>query len=894
MIGKFKIVFIVILFFTTGFSLSAQQATLQGIIRDTLQNPVSFANLIATPTDGQITFAISGEDGKYQLKLNQGISYRLEITHLGHSKTTDTIRLFEDTVKNYTLSTSAETLGEVLIKTEMAVIVQEDTITYRVDNFRTGKERKLRELLKNLPGMEVDRAGNVRVNGKKVTKLLVEGETFFTGDTKLGVNNIPADAVEEVVAIDDYNEVPFLKNLADSDELALNIKLKEGKKKFVFGEIEAGGGIEERYLFHPTLFYYSPKTAVNLIGDFNNIGKKSFTLKDYIDFEGGFSSFLDDPGAYFDLYNSDFARFLSQEDFTFNKNEFGAFSLSQEVSSSVRMTGYSINSIGKTETKTTQQIDYLTGENLSESRISTTDNDLFFSLNKLELDYEPNYQTDLAYDALVKISNGSSLGFIGSKTLMDSTATNTDFRPENVEITQNLEFNKQFSSKHTSTFNLNYTYQKSEDDKEWLFNQPVFSDIMPFVVDGDEYNLLQKTNAETNSANLRLKHYWVLNNFNHIYPIIGFRFHHQTYTTFDYQRLQNGSINNFQGNGFNNDLCLGLIDSYFGFEYKRKLGDLILKPGLVYHYFMWDVSQFSEETTNQSKALFLPKLSVEYEISPGEKFDFDYNFRTGFADVDQYANRLRLVSFNQLYQGNENLENRLYHQFSLRYYKFNLFEGTFINAGINYTNRIKSIQNTTSIEGIDRISTPIYSDLPQNSYSINGSYAKQLGKLKLTIRGNLSLSDYSRVINGETIDYSSENYSYTFKAETNFKKWPNIEIGLNQHFSNFGSKNHDTQFMRLDPYLFLEYGFLKDFILKADYVFNYYENKETGQINRFQIGNASLFYGKEDSLWGFEISVRNLFDIRYKNENSFDGFLVVDRNLYIQPRTILFKINYKL
>ena len=121
-------------------------------------------------------------------------------------------------------------LEEVLIEQKMAVVVKEDTIVYRTDQFKTGDERKLKDILEKLPGVEVDREGNVKVKGKPVTKLLVDGKTFFTGDEKLGVNNIPSDAVDEIEAIDDYQEVSFLKGLKESDKMALNIKLKEGKK----------------------------------------------------------------------------------------------------------------------------------------------------------------------------------------------------------------------------------------------------------------------------------------------------------------------------------------------------------------------------------------------------------------------------------------------------------------------------------------------------------------------------------------------------------------------------------------------------------------------------------------------------------------------------------------
>jgi len=181
------------LFFTTGFfSLWAQQVKLSGTVQDSLQTPLPYVNIIASPLaeNTEITFAISGNKGQYELKLAKNTAYKLEITHLGYSKLTDTVSLDSDTVKNYILYESAQSLEEVLIEAEMAVIVKEDTITYRVDNFRTGEERKLKELLEKLPGVEVDRAGNVTVNGKKVTKLLVEGKEFFTGDEKLEIGKI--------------------------------------------------------------------------------------------------------------------------------------------------------------------------------------------------------------------------------------------------------------------------------------------------------------------------------------------------------------------------------------------------------------------------------------------------------------------------------------------------------------------------------------------------------------------------------------------------------------------------------------------------------------------------------------------------------------------------------
>jgi hypothetical protein len=139
----------------------------------------------------------------------------------------------QDLVKNFILQENPDQLDEVRIEYTPPIVVKKDTLIYDVSRFATGEERKLRESLKKLPGVEVDREGNVKVNGKQVTKVLVENKPFFTGNSKLAVNNIPANAVDKVEVLDNYNEVAMLKGLQDSEDMAMNILLKEDKKKFV-------------------------------------------------------------------------------------------------------------------------------------------------------------------------------------------------------------------------------------------------------------------------------------------------------------------------------------------------------------------------------------------------------------------------------------------------------------------------------------------------------------------------------------------------------------------------------------------------------------------------------------------------------------------------------------
>ncbi|MBA81124.1 MULTISPECIES: TonB-dependent receptor [unclassified Leeuwenhoekiella] len=875
---------------------SAQNTQLSGTVKDTVARPLPNANILAFPqeTGYQTRFAISSAEGLYRLRLESGIAYRVEVSYMGYEKITDTLRLTQDAEHDFIMKPLSDQLGEIVIKQRLAVKVREDTITYRTDNFVTGEERKLRDILKKLPGVEIDRDGNATVNGKEVTKLMVEGKDFFTGDEKLGVNNIPADAVDEVEAIDNYNEVAFLKGLSDSDKMVLNIKLKEGKKKFAFGDVEVGGGVEDRYLIHPNLFYYSSKTAVNLIGDFNNIGEKSFSLSDYINFEGGFSLLSKDPSAYFNLRNDDFAQFLNNDDFVFNKNEFGAFSISQELNKSTDLDAYSIVSNGKLETRNESDFIYLTDDERQENRTVTTNSNLLFTLNKIRLRYIPDSDVDLYAATYLKTSKGDGMNRLVSQTPGQNTFADTRTQPQSLDFKTDLSYNRQFSYKHTSTVEAAFQYSINENDRDWLFNRPVFSGIIPFNREDDTYNLLQNTRAAQYDFNINAKHYWVLHRFHHIYPEAGVEVSHQSYFSNDAQVLNDQRETNFTAAGFNNEVLFKLSDSYFGFQYKAKADDFIFKPGLFYHYYYWTVDQFEERQVGATKPVLLPELLVEWEINSGEKLKLNYSRRSQFGNASQLANRFRLSSFNSLFAGNQNLENQLSHSASLFYSKFSLYRGIFMNAGLSYRHQENSIRNTTQIEGIDQINTLIYTDLPENSYSANGSFTKKLGDYRLTLGGNLNLSDYSRIINSELLDYNSLNYGYNFKVETSFDNWPNLEAGLRHSFSDFSSSAFENTFQRISPFAYLDYDFLTDFILKANYEFTYYENKGQNQINRFQEASASLFYQKEGSAWGFELEAQNIFDIPFKAGNSFSQFLITDQRTFIQPRTLLFKVTYKL
>ncbi len=873
----------------------AQQITLSGSVKDST-GVMPNTNILATPYDANttITFAITDAQGNYNLQLQQNSTYKIAISYLGYvPQEIDITTTTKNSTKNFVLQPATNTLDEVVLNYKIPLVIKEDTLVYDADSFTNGKERKLRDILKKLPGAEVDRDGNVTVKGKKVTKVMVEGKTFFTGDSKLAVNNIPADAVDKIEVLDNYSEVAFLKGLEDSDKMAMNIKLKEGKKKFVFGDIEAGKGNKEYYMVHPTLFYYSPKTNVNFIADINNIGIKSFTMKDYLNFNGGIGNLMSNMGAYVGLYNDEFARYLSNTDFKSNTNRFGAFNLRQSINKHLDINTYVIGSNNDTETIQEQLRSYISNTETEEKRTTTNATASKFLLSKLNIAYKPSHEEDLSLNTSVKLSSSNNYGYIVSTNEEQNITLNNLSSLTDYDINQNLSYSKILSKNHTGTIEASIQTAKQDPEFEWNTNQELLQGILP-LQDADWYRIFQQKEIKNTRFNAIAKEYWVLNNFNHLYTSVGTSLSFDSFYSNEYQLSDTAEEINFYEGGFGNQVKYALTDVFAGLEYKFQLGKFTVKPGVFYHGYQWSINQKDSRNTN-FKGLLLPQVSAKLEFNNSENIFFSYKKNARFPSVTDWASRYLLQNFNSVYQGNQELSNTLYHTISLNYYKFNLYRGLFLTANTTYNKRINSIKNRTIIDGINLYTTPMLLNLAEHNVLTSLRVRKKINKLRYNLKTTFNYSDFYQVVNNQTSKNNSKNIQLSPSITSFFnEKWPELELGYSHSFSFYNTSVNNSKFTSSELYASLEYRFLKDFLAKADYTHSYYQNKQQGINNMFDIANASVLYQKENSPWGIELSGNNIFNTTFRQENSFSDYLITDTQTFVMPRVLLIKVFYKL
>ena len=876
------------------FPLFSFSQTLLGTVKDSLGKPLQNANVIAKPLVEKqgLKFAIADHLGRYKLELEKEVPYEVRVSYLGYKE--EVVNLpanFSQKEHHFKLKETGQELKEIIITHEYKpVIVKKDTLIFDVKAFTTGNERKLREQLEKLPGVEVDKDGGVTVQGKKVTKFLVENKSFFGGGTKLGVENIPADAVDKVEVIDNFNEVGFLKQVSDSDDLAMNIKLKEDKKKFIFGDVEAGAEVADDngfYLGHAALFYYAPKTNVSFIGDLNNIGKRTFSFQDMMRFQGGASSFISGRKQLTDLY----AFAMDNTDVLENKSRFSAINFRQEINAKLDIDGYGIFSSLFSRTASESSIEYLQNSAITfEERNSSGRNNSVLGIGNIKLNYTPNTKEKWYYNGQFQSSTNDMNSVLNSARDGQLSSFETLNAADNVQIKQFVEWHKQVNKKHTTTLVVNQSYDNQKPINTWLTDTEFLTGLIPLEND-TFYNIQQVKKVKNSSVDALFKHYWIVNNFNHLYTNVGNNLGSTQLQITEKQFLTDGSINDFASNGFGNDLDYLLNDLFLGFEYKFKLGKWVNKPALYGHYFHLKTKQIASDYS--INVTFLqPSWLSEYEFNQSENLKFNYKLVNEFPEATRLLERYTLQSYNSVFRGNALLRNERFHNATLNYTKTSMYRGLMLFANASYTKKIKTIRNEIGLDGINQFTTPTITDNPETSYRVSGNIDKKIYRFRINFNANLSWFNYLQTINNQTVSNDRNNQTLGIKLRTATKKWPSASVSYNKSFSQFSGLTKSS--LTSDRLGFdLDIDFLKHFNFKTDYEVTFNENSNNVATD-FRIANAYLSFQKKNNPFRFELSAQNYLNNGTKINNSFSDFMISSSTTYILPRVVLLSVSYKL
>lgn len=899
--------FSLVLFLIISPLVHAQQVKFSGVVRDSLQQPLEGASLVAInkTSNALDAYTITDGQGKFSLGLKTTTSYKIQVSALGLQTINDTLTTVQsDLIRNYELRADI-ILDEVVVK--MPVLIRGDTLIYDADSFKNGSERKLEDIIDKLPGVEINDTGQIEVEGKVVNKLMVNGKDFFDGDTKIATKNIPSSTVDKIQVLKNYGEVGQLRGVGNNqDNVAINIKLKEGKESFWFGNVTAGGGNapeEELYLAQPKLFYYSPKYSFNFIGDINNIGEVALSRRDIRGFGGGFRSPSRQSGTSINLGDNSLNFLTNQSNAQRIENKLATGNFSYSPTEKLDFTGFLIFNSSIIDAKENSFIQY-TDTRLQipdEATEETSEERSNQGLLKLSASYKPNFNNQLDYDILVRASSDSQ-----QQNVLSSVIGRTIQLEEVTPFSINQNLNYYFTLNEDNIFAFEAQHLLKNEDPFYnanLENDPNGNDAfdntataLGLATNLNAYNLGQNRKIFSNQLDAKLDYYHIINPKSNLNLTLGTILSYQSFDSTIFQFLNDGTqlqpTPNFNNGLATNDVEYNFSDLYLGVHYRFRTGKFTFTPGFSLHAYGNNNLQY-DVLVEDNFIRLLPDFETRIQIKKGESLTLNYRMQNQFTDVTRLAQALVLNNYNSIQYGEPDLQNALSHNISLLYSSFNLFNYTNVFARVSYTSNIDQIRSLTNFESIIRTSTFFNSNFADENFNAFGRVQRTFGKIRASLNAAFNYSKINQFIQG--VPSLNEGFTQTLTPgiRTNFKVAPNVSLRYRYSVINNEQGSRSTKFIVQSPSIEFDAYIWEKFTLVSNYS---YTRQDTGtQLQSFQNWDAGLSYRRnKDAKWEFELKAANILNIDAQVRNSANNLSVFNAQTFIQPRFITLRGIYNL
>ncbi len=283
---QLRIYWLLLVFSLLSLTSIAQEYTISGTLVDaTERTPLESATVYAETIKDTtlITYTISDRKGNFELQFDTGLpALNLTISYTGYTSYSQKVTLDQQKIDlgNIDMNVMAEQLEDVVITASRAPItIKKDTLEFNVASFKTKKGANVEDLLKELPGVEVDAQGNITVNGKTVNKILVNGKPFFGDDPTIATRNLTKEIVDKIQVTDTKTDSEaFTGEAGDDENKTINITIDEEKNKGVFGRVAAGGGTDERFEYAGLVNYFDNDVRLSALAGGNNINSPGFSF----------------------------------------------------------------------------------------------------------------------------------------------------------------------------------------------------------------------------------------------------------------------------------------------------------------------------------------------------------------------------------------------------------------------------------------------------------------------------------------------------------------------------------------------------------------------------------------------------------------------------------------
>lgn len=888
--------------------------TLQGRAVDTASAPLASSTvmLLSAKDSSLVNFTRTNDTGTFSFKNIKAGNYVLKISFVGFIPYNQVIKPTGDAVVDLgelKMKPITRELMEVVVRTAKAPLtIKGDTIEYNASSFKVPPGSTVEDLLRKLPGVQVDQDGNIRAQGQEVKKVTVDGKSFFGDDPKLATKNIQAEAITKVQVFNDKTEQAKLTGIDDGKkEKTVNLELKEEFKKGGFGKVTAGAGpasnnVSTRYEGKGSYNKFNSKRQFSALLLGNNSNQQGLSFNDYQDFRGS-NSFNWNDNADFGF--SGYTQYISfgddNESLTipisggngrgFSRNMAGGLNYNYDTKTTKLSTSYYFN-------QTRLQLDalrnnkrYLPGSTV----LSTTDTSNQANLNtnhRVSLRFEKQLDS---LQTLIVISNGrfgfSSSDLQSTQRVFQNVAATNEV-PTTLSRTLNNSSANQFNMANTLLYRLKFkkkgrsfgasaTYQINKNDGDLLlkarneFFQATNVNDMLRVLNQD-----QGTNSLSNQYKANLlyaepfakKFFWeTFYNFNLRYDEVD-----RDVANLDDSRRQIDSLSLY----YKNNYLFNRLGSSIRYSFKG----LNISAGLAGQQFQLD-GKFARDQTQPLQSIrrtyttVIPNIGLNYSMKNNRSLGAGYNVGVQIPS----SRDLQPVSTNTnpLYitQGNPDLLPQLNHNINLSFNYFN--PGSFITFwsniyGTYYVNQIVYSQTYDP-------QTLIQTTMPENLTGGRnlGTYLYfgfPLKKTKATLNLNTQLNFGHNLtrINKILNETNNENYTVGARLELTPKDWLTFYGNANVSVGNTRYSINTTQNQTIYNNSFrgdLNLKLPGSIYLNTSLNYSVYKNEKLGFNQQIPILNSSLYHilGKakkaEIRLSAYDLLNRNVVVSQYAGQN---------------------------
>lgn len=800
-----KLHYLLVLLILSSFNLFGQNSprtTIKGAVCDTSGINISYAMalLLSTKDSALVYYTQTDEKGKFEFNNVKNNGYLLKIQHMSFLPYQKRLPVASTDFTDFgtiQLKIISKVLLEVVVKAARAPLkFFGDTIEYDAASFKVPPGSTVEDLLRRLPGIDVDVEGNIKAQGKDVKRLYVDGKTFFGNDPKYATKNLGAEIIFKVQFFDEKSDQSRLSGVEDirKDTKAMNLSLKEEFKHGAFGKITVAAGDQERWALRGNYNRFDKKQMLSFIGFGNNINQTGVDFGDFMEYRGQsiFNSDMGDFGSGYGFRQLEFSSGLSNmfDGRGLTDNYGGGVNYNLDHKKTKISTSYSYNETTRALYQTSNKETFL--QSGSFKNADTTQSKDFRGIHNIGISLEQKIDTANTLIAKVFIDFSTSRGNVSLNSLYSDTS---DIKNRTLNIVNN---NKISAWNVRSAAIYYHHFKKKGANFMWSGGiNSVRSDELdnPFSINrffeaNTFTDQVRELNTHNDNTTTQFKSAMALN------EPISKNLLIQAYYNFNATRsiqdkltrntaMQNNTVDSLTAWYANDALfnCTGTTLFYNNKGFNARVGVAAQQVQLKGTYSLRHDLPYLKDPMNKTYSNLLPNIFLSYKITKSANLNAGYSKDIGIPSMEQL---MPIVDINNpafIIEGNPDLQPDLSDNYSLSYSSYNQTSMSNIYASIKYRGTKNAISDSRTIRMVDNIGMQTVTRWENVKGLNNGtdSYARYSfplirSKLTMNTTGSFGFGNSPTLINA--IENVAKNTSYSLGINFNLTLSKKLLFGL--------------------------------------------------------------------------------------------------------------------